>query len=42
MFSRSLKSISSEWMWQRDCKHRKAEPEAAGILRGKATKRSRE
>lgn len=27
---------AGRWLWQRDCKHRKAEPEATGTLRIKA------
>ena len=30
MFDSRTRTMSSEWMWQRDCKHRKAEPEVAG------------
>lgn len=38
MFDSHIKTMSNEWMWQRDCKHRKAEPEVAGSPSG-TTKR---
>lgn len=36
--SRSM-SIANEWVWQRDCKHRKAQPEVARKVDKKRSKR---
>jgi len=31
--------LAGEWLWQRDCKHRNAAPEAGGVLRVRAKRR---